>query len=190
MSNKNQSGFSIVLVAIVTVLVIGLIGYVGWSAYHQSQTKVASTTPSNSTSSTPPKETTTAATTTTAGTYLDIKELGIKITLDDSIKDATYTYDPTLNAQSDPQQVSISTKSLVSTSSTACILGTIIRTNNQNLTGAPLVPNGSTIFKLGNYYYYLNNPQALCTNNTAANQLETLQQTTFRNDFKTIQPDN
>ena len=94
---KNETGFSAVEIILVLVIIV-LLGVVGWFVYkNQKKTIPSPTTTANTTASTPAKTTTTTPTTPVtdpnAG-YLVIKEWGVKIKMKDSTK-VTYTYDGT-----------------------------------------------------------------------------------------------
>ena len=196
MSSKNQSGFSIALVAIIAVLVVSVIGFISWNSYHQPQKQEASITPSNSnTNIQPSKAIMTSVTTTSAGTYLDIKELGIKIKLDDSIKDTTYT----VKTDTDGSQFAyISTQALTNSSKGTCGADKGSFASITKATGTPqqvflkaTAPvDNSTVFKFGsNTYIFITRPQYACSQDTTASNLFSKQQATFFNDFKTVQPD-
>lgn len=93
--NKNEKGFSVVE-GLLTVVVIGLTGFVGWYVWHNRATKPVNSPAAN----TPPAKTTTTAPVKTvdpnAG-YLVIKEWGVKLPLNNglslsySIKDKAAT---------------------------------------------------------------------------------------------------
>ena len=187
MRDKKQAGFGlvIVVVAILVLAGLGFIGYRLYSSYSKPTTKTTATT----------IQTTNQTSNTQAATYLDIKELGVKIKLDDSIKDAEYSYNAPDTTAPSTSSAFISTKSLTAAASGCAAtsggaLGTIIKTSDPNLTGVTLVPNGTTIFKLGDTYYYLTEPGAPCATDSAASTLATQQKAAFLQDFKTIQLDN
>lgn len=189
--DNKQSGLRAVVSIVIIVLVIALIGFIGWRVYSQSSKQATDASSSNHTS---------ASSTIPQSTYLDIKELGIKIKLDNSIKDAVYSYSPA--AESPPQHldiggVNLSTQSLIDRDqncnpvSGGNPLGSINELFiNQDELGNKLRPNGTTIFKLGNNYYILSTPQSPCSTNSSVNTLAGQQRATFFNDFKTVQLDH
>jgi Tfp pilus assembly major pilin PilA len=188
-----QSGFSIVegAIAIVVVMVLGFIGWTVYNTYTSKPAKVTSQTTNPSSNNQLSKESTNATSATTQPTYLDIKEFGIKIPLDSSITDATYVLDPNLNSNpTEAQTVNITTKSLASVSNNKCHIQEITRTQDQNILGIPLVPNGSTIFKIGNYYYIFGGQQFVCSTDKSVQQLLFRQTAIFTKDFQAAQPDN
>jgi Tfp pilus assembly protein PilV len=194
---KKQAGFGAVAI-LAAVLVVAVLGFVGWRLYSSySKPSVDTTTSSNQaahqTGNT--QTNTTNASASDQATYLDIKELGIKVKLSDSIKDAVYSYNAPDSTALSTSSAFISTTSLAAAASSCAAtaggaLGTIIKTSDPNVTGTTLVPNGTTVFKLGSNYYYLTEPGAPCTTDTTASSLATQQKTTFRDDFKTVQLDN
>ena len=104
---------------IVAVLVVAGLGLIGWKLYSLYSKPSANTT---TTSNQATHQTGNTQTNTTGNTsasdqtaYLDIKELGIKIKLDDSIKDVVYSYSTANNSQH-PQYVggvNLSSQSLI-----------------------------------------------------------------------------
>lgn len=202
MDTKKQAGFGAVAI-IVAVLVIAVLGFVGWRLYSSYSKPSANTTTSSNQAAhqTGNMQTNATGNTSTSdqATYLDIKELGVKIKLDDSIKDVVYSYSVANNSQY-PQYVggvNLSSQSLINKDS-ACKpenganpLGSINElSTNQDGLGNTLVPNGSTVFKLGNNYYILNTPQSPCSNDSTVEALATQQRAVFAEDFKTVQLDN
>lgn len=195
-TTNKQSGFAMIEIAIIAVLVIGILSFIGWTAYnsfHKPTTQVGDQTTSSSNSQ-PSKETSTATPTTPAtpvNTSLDIKEFGLKVPLDSSISDATYSYDPSVNTNpTEAQIVSVTTKALTSASNNKCNLFEITKTQDQNIYGTPLVPNSVNTFKIGSYYYILSGIQSVCSTNHGVQQLLYQQQNTFAKDFKSAQPYN
>ncbi len=128
--------------------------------------------------------------------YLDIKELGIKIQLTDDIKDLVYVYDSQFLAKyPDPQSVGLSSQALVSLSP-ACKattnsgpLGLIGKTKNPNQGFGTLTVNNETVFKFGDYFVYYKTPQAACLDTTAFQELSSKQRGAFLQAFRTAQPD-
>jgi len=89
---QNESGFSAVEVILVLVIIV-LLGVVGWFVYkNQKKTTTPSTTNTSTT-----KPTSTTATPTSTSTQpkdqnvIKLQELGIQITVPDTLKDLTYT---------------------------------------------------------------------------------------------------
>ncbi len=201
MTAKQQSGFAAIpiILAIAAVVAIGLIGY----SVYQTQSKTTSSNNSTAnthmtTMSSQPSNTQTNAVPAQADTYLDIKELGIKIKLSDGVKDAVYYYSPADNAQY-PQYkggATLSTQSLVSKdasckpSGSVAPLGSITKiTGDVDGKGVKLVANGNTIFKVGDSFYILQGPQSPCATTSDAQSLNTSQTAAFAEAFKTLQLD-
>lgn len=196
MNNQQQAGFGAAII-IAAVLVIAVLGLIGWKLYSLYSKPVAKTT-TNQASNT---QTGTTGNTNTSdqATYLDIKELGIKIKLDVSIKDAAYAmyYTPSTDGST---VVGISTQSLIDKETgNYCEashgpLGIIIKTSDPNYQTGPnttIAPNGKDIFKLGNNYYWYRKPQ---NDGCAVGQVTPAMQdaaiSAFAQAFTTVQLDN
>ncbi|HXH26676.1 MAG TPA: hypothetical protein VNG90_02185, partial [Candidatus Acidoferrum sp.] len=137
-----------------------------------------------------------------ATTYLDIKELGIKIKLDASIKDAVYSVK---SASSGGGQFAyISTQSLTDKSGGTCSpnngsIAAITKASGtlQQVFGGPdgtrpIPPvDNTTVFKFGSdTYVFISPPQATCSEDSTIQALANQQKAIFFNDFKTVQLDN
>lgn len=113
----------------------------------------------------------------------------MKLKLSDSIKDATYS----VQTLTDGSLVArFSTQSLAATDP-ACNaasgqLGALEKsTTSTDRLGNPLIPDGQTIFKFGNYYFTYATSQALCSEKvqTSLNGL----MGAFRDSLKSLQLD-
>lgn len=192
---EKSAGFGAVEI-IIAVVVVLIVGFIGWKLYDASKSKQNASTQHNSgsqandqTSNTTPADT---------ATYLDIKELGVKVKLSDAIKDATYYYDAAYNAQyPNPKQVTISSKSLADKSGGSCAassgmgpLGTIQKySGDVDGAGRPLVADGKTVFKVGDSYVALRTPQAACSSDSSILDLASTQRAAFTESFKSVQLD-
>lgn len=199
MNSNKQSGFSAVIGVVAIIIVIGVLGLIGWRLYNQPKTmKTANATPTTTNSPANPTSTTstTKATITPQGTYLDIKELGIKILLNSQINDAIYSIVPTTDGS---KGAGISAQSLVNLSA-ACstshyTLGLIEATTTAptNVNGQTATPDNKSLFKINNTYYWYRPPQnEACvtsgdqtTANAIGNKLSAFEQA-----FTTAQSDN
>lgn len=171
---RRSLGKSIALVIVILLAIAG----VGYSVYAYMQNtsqqsalsdKDAQITALNKQISTLKAEatsdTTTTDTSTTSGNVIVIRELGISITVPDSIKDLTYSYSPTVNKDA---LVQFSTKTLTdkyvatgecSSSGTAPPLGALERMSGQ----APATLMSSMLVKqFSGYYITYSSPQAVC----------------------------
>ncbi len=178
--NTKSAGFGAVEIVIAVVVVL-VVGFIGWRLYDALKSK--QTNPSQQTNSNP---------TTDTAKYLDIKELGVKIKLDDKTQDVTY-YSQMSNGM--PTAL-LSTTSLVDKAGSVCDaktswpLGTIEK--SQSLTmpwGVTLSVNNTNVFQVGGSYFIYTTPNQPCTSNKAASDLETAQLASFKEALKTIQLD-
>jgi len=180
--NKKQSGFGIIAI-IVIVLVVGVLGFVGWRIFTAQSS--SNNTGNNQTNNTQPS----------TDTYLNIKELGVKIKLSDEIKDAVYSVVPTSDGS---KGVGISAQSLVDKSSECSpsnfTLGLIeaMSTAPTSVSGQPASPDNKTLFKLGDTYYWYRPPQnqTCLTDNQADINMVANKLDAFKQAFSTIQLDN
>jgi len=205
MYDNKQSGFSIAII-IVAIVVLAILGYAGYRIYTGQANKPASTdnTTTNQTTNNTQSSNTQPNSTQDTATYLDIKELGIKIKLSDAIKDAEY-------ALFQPQQtdgstiVGISAHSLDDGSSPDAgvhcradsgAIGAIIATTTDPIAvdEQPQPVDNKTLFKLGDMYYHYVGPQTACdiseAGHEAMGQLIGQKQAAFAEAFKTIQLDH
>jgi hypothetical protein len=161
--NKN-AGFGVVGIVLVVAAVI-VVGLMGWRVYDANSSKQgASTMQANQSSNNQGNNSSNGNQTDTA-TYLDVKELGIKVKLSDDIKDATYS----VKSLSDGSKVARFSTAALAAQDAQCNadfgpLGSIeMTTDGTDRTGAPKVVDNVSVFKLGNYYYSYSVPQALCS---------------------------
>jgi hypothetical protein len=190
MNKEKQAGFGVVIVIMVILVLAGL-GYVGYRLYNHSSNSTSTTSgqTSNQTSNTNGNGAVSQA------TYLDIKELGVKIKLSDGIKDAEYS----ILSSADGPYASVSTKSLITLSNGTCgtdfgPLGTVGKASGtlQQIFGdTGKTVDSSTIFKFGtDTYVFIGSPQSVCSEDSNTQNLANQQRATFREDFKTVQLDN
>ncbi len=167
-TKRDQSGFSVIEMSIVAVVVAILVA-TGWLVYQHH--KPINTKNSAATSQT---QTTTQPTT----HYLTIKEWGIKLPLSDSIKDAYYI--PGISSKGTdglPNQLWIGFKSLDGNGCTAtsnsgpALIFRALPTNTDPVSGQLLTqkyPNGATV---GSYYYGYEDFTTSSSNTCKASQI-------------------
>lgn len=196
---NTSAGFGIVG-AVLIVVAVALVGLIGWRVYDTSKTKSASSSSqgsSNNQSSTEGAGTTQPTPRSTT-TYLDIKELGVKIKLDDKTSGESYSYYTSSNGKGDGAVIIDSTMKIVDSANQYCkgqnagMIGNLERSKDplyfSNGASAVTVDN-VTSFKLGDYYYVFVYPQAECSQDTAIGQQRTNHAHDFLNVLKTIQAD-
>ena len=184
--------------AVIVLAVITLAG-IAYSVYawQQNQKLSADVTTKNNQiadlqkqANTPTKTTTSTTTTQPAptATYLDIKEMGIKIKLSDDIKDAVYSFSGSGPAT---PAAYISSTSLINKAgycdqkTTPGPLGTI--TEKKSL--GSLTVNNTTVFQVGTNYFVYTSPQAPCTQNSTDQSMEMAQVASFKQALTTLQSD-
>ena len=165
---NNQSGFSVVEIVMI-VVIIGLIGAVGYLVFknHSKNTKNVSSTQNVKTST----QSSTKSTVTNAN-IIKFPELGVEITVPESIKDITYS---SVNTPTFPQGLSgtiinLSTDSLTkldkecSNTGMAPPLGALSKVNGQYPKN-PTVDNsaGQLVKQYPDYYIGFSGPQAACS---------------------------
>ena len=188
MSNK-QPGSKKILGIITAAVLVGILGFISWKVYNQPSKRVgnAATNYTNQ----PTRAIETAATVTAQGTYLDMKELGVKVTLDSSFSDATYSVRPSLNDGS--SAVDITAQSLTDKGCGTDTLGLVVESPYapKNLQGTLPVDN-KTVFQFGNKYYQYIAPQNLgCLSDSQADlSLYSSKLQAFKQAFTTLQSDN
>jgi len=180
---SKDMGFGVVGVAIAVAVVL-LVGVVGARIFAAVTDKKDTSTQNVGQHTSPPKS---APKDSTA--YLDIKELDIKIKLNDQVKDATYV----VQTLDDGSLVArFSTQSLAAADS-ACDagsgqLGALQRSSTDtDRLGNTLIPDGQTIFKIGSEYYTYTASQALCSEKVRSSINDVVM--AFRNSLKTLQLD-
>lgn len=186
MHTAKQSGFGVIAIIVAILVVVGL-GYVGYRVYTANNNQTGNSTQGSNTQNNSTQDT---------ATYLDIKELGVKIKLSDGIKDAVYSASTSTDGS---QFARISTQSLQSQSNNTCgtsfgPLGTITKasgTPEQVFGGTSRTVDNTTTFKFGNdTYVFIASPQAQCSTDSSVQALADQQRITFFTDFKTVQLDN
>ena len=186
--NKN-AGFGVVGI-VLAVAVVGLVGFIGWRLYDTNKTQQNnSTNQADQASITPAENNTPDSSQADAATYLDIKELGVKIKLSDDIKDLTYSAQ-TLSDGSKTARFSTKTLASVDPNCDASFgpLGSLeMTTVDTDRTGAKKVVDNVGIFKLGDYYISYSSSQALCSDKVSG--ITGQPSSAFREALKTMQLD-
>jgi len=176
--SKNKKGFTVVE-ALLIVLVIAVIGFGSYYVWHTQHTNKSTTTAKSATST---------STKTTTTTTVRITQLGIEVTVPNSIKDLTYSYRTSTTGFGNNEQLLIadlSTSSLTAldsncAASNSTALGALGKANgtypaNSDVDGFV----GQLVKQFPSFYVTWSNPQANCAfegnNNTAADTLLTSQ---------------
>lgn len=165
-----QAGFSIVE-AVVVAAVIGIIGTGGWFVYQHNRTKVTNAAASSN-QATDQQATTTPATT---QNVVKIPELGIQLTVPDSIKDLTYQVSTvTLPTQQTATIVKFSTQALTAAdpkcSASFGPLGSLEKVAGQYPTNDPNAAfhYGQLVKQFPTFFISGGSPNAGCSTNPTA----------------------
>jgi len=178
---QNESGFSAVEVVLVLIIVV-LLGVVGWFVYkNQKKTSPSTTTTTSTTTPTSTKTTTTPAPISTQPkdqNVVKLQELGIQITVPDTLKDLTYSSKKsTGNEYSDSTLAYFSTQALTAKDSRCSSsggnppLGWIAKTPGQ-YPNSPNVDNssGTLVKQFQTYYIAYRSPGMGCFEDTQTNE--------------------
>lgn len=165
MNDKRQAGFDAVMI-IIAIVVLAVLGVIGWKLYSSYNKPAAKTTSSQTGGSTQTNNTSTANQT----MYSNIKELGIKLPLSNGISDLTYV--ATKNADSS-YSLHFSTASIVAADPTcdaqADPLGIYTAyTSAQPNPGTTDAQSGTLEVQANGYYIYYKHTQFVCGNDAAA----------------------
>ncbi len=187
--NKNQKGFGTVE-SILVVIIVVLIGAVGFLVYknHHKTAPVASATKTTIVKSTAPK---TALSSTT--TVVKVPELGIQITVPNSIKDLTYsTANETLPNGNVAIYAKFSTTSLTNLdagcSTSFGPLGSLERASGQYPSSDQdaSLDYGKLEKQFSTFYISAGSPQAACSQNSTTENTAQLDKGAFFNSLSTI----
>lgn len=183
---KRNAGFGVVGIVLV-VAAVAVLGLIGWRLYDANNAKQDNS--NNQSSNTQGNNSSNGSQADTA-TYLDIKELGIKLKLSDDIKDATYYYDTSTSTP----VARVSTQSLTEKSHGSCDpktnapFGTIKKTQSLTLpNGVTLEVDNVSVFQFGNDYIVYSTPNQPCSTDTTVSDLQTAQLASFKQAVKTMQ---
>lgn len=198
-------GFSIVE-ALLILVVIGILGFTGWYVYHVRQTADKNhSAAANATVPTYKKKIDTKAKTAAPpvpqGTYLDFKEVRVKMLLSSSISDAVYA--PVNNSLSTDGAVAVfglSTRSIEDAGSncdasngplglvrvTATAPMRLVPPNGE----APMAPDNKTLFLIGSKYYQYIAPQDFVECGTVSTAQFEANQQAFEQSFASLQSDS
>jgi type II secretory pathway pseudopilin PulG len=166
-NKREQSGFSVIEVLLVVLVVVVLVGS-GIVVYQRYKSTSAKT--SAATNATQPQNTTATQPAQTTTQYLNIKEWGVRLTLNSTTASMYYYMNPQV---SDVAYVSLKTISDVAPKCAAdkFALGAISRlteTEQQNATANSSSLNQPGTIHIGNYWYSVSNSHAACIDGTAA----------------------
>ncbi|MFD0634107.1 hypothetical protein [Catenulispora yoronensis] len=145
-----------------------------------------------STQTTPTPTTTPTTQPAPAATYLDIKEMGIKIKLSDDIKDAVYLYDTSYPAT---PMAKISSNTMLNKPGWCDLknepaFGLITERKSLAMPdGGTLKVDNTTVFQVGTNYFVYTSPQSPCAKNSDDQATEVSLLASFKQALTTMQAD-
>ena len=171
----NQKGFSVVEILVV-VVVVGLLGAVGWLVYDRQK----SNTDSKNTAAQTSEQTKSVADDTEQQTFFEIKELGVKFELSDNLAGLYYTMG------NDNKTAYFSLNEFKGTDCAADKTAQVALTRytDADFENDPLASKNDAR-KIGNYYYMSAGGQSPCSEDDKV-QEKALQ---LRSDITTLLPD-
>lgn len=195
---KKNAGFSVAGIAIVVVAVL-VVGAVVWRVYDASKNKPANN--SSATSHQAPSHSGTAGPVNSStplvnsATYLDIKELGVKVTLDNKTNGVTYSAAQSSNDEAvyiiDPSMKTLDQANQYCSGVTAGMIGLLDRSKDATHWGeTPIVVDNVKSFKVGDYYYLFRGSQSECSQDSTVGAQRASHEQDFVNVLKSIQIDN
>jgi type II secretory pathway pseudopilin PulG len=180
MNKKKELGFTVVEV-LLTLILIALIVLIGLYVYsnHKTTNKTSTTNPTTSTT-----KTSSSSTTISNQDVIKISELGIEITVPNSIKDLTYQLQPTVTLANGvtATYAYFSTMSLTRADS-GCSdsngpLGSLERAAGQ-YPGGDVVDYGTLVKQFSDFYISSATPQAACSSSDTVQSLAQTQKQAF-----------
>jgi len=187
--SKKSAGFGAVEIVIAVVVVL-IVGFIGWRLFDASKAKQpASTQQTNGNQSDNTSNPQADAT-----KYLDIKELGVKIKLDDKTEGATYVNAQTTNDEGvyiiDPTMKALDQNNQYCSGTTAGMIGLLDRSKDATHWGeTPIQVDNVKSFKMGDYYYVFRGPQSECSQDSNVSAQRASHEQDFLGVLKTIQLD-
>lgn len=170
-----SKGFGVIGL-ILAVTTVALLGLIAWRIWDASQPKGDNSAIQHTDDQ--PRQ--------LAQTHLNIKELGVKVKLDEKTKNVAYTVAEGSNEAVyiiDPAMKTVDEANQYCRGVTAGMIGLLDRSKDANHWGeTPVVVNNTDVFKLGDYYYVFRAPQAECSQDETISQ----QRATHRQDFLSV----
>lgn len=160
----SQKGFA-TLEGLLILIIVGLIGFVGWYVYQSKN--AADKSYSNAATASSAK-----VATTSKSTYLEIKEWGVRIKLNKNTESLYYYIDP---QKPDFAYLSLKIISNIAPNCAAdkfslAAIGRLSQAQQDDATKNPSDTNQAGTIKIGSFYYSYGHSQADCTDGTASMQ--------------------
>jgi Tfp pilus assembly protein PilV len=197
-TKKNFKGLKIFAVIILSILMLGGAGYSAYAWQQNQNLSSSSNTQKNTIKDLEQqlsslKNSGVTNNTQLVGNTVSLRELGISITVPDSVKDLTYSYSSYASGSSKRESVSFSTKALTdkyaaesecTSFGTAPPLGGLSKVAGKypvdaNVQNAP----GTLVKQFASYYIAYSNPQSICSSTETDISVEL---SDFKKSFSTI----
>lgn len=159
-STNNNKGFTLVevLLLIVVLILVGGLGYLGYKQVNKKSSTSTSTTTATTT-----KTTTPATTPTPNQNIVKIPELGIQITVPDSIKDLTYKAENMDGVEYTSFSTTTVTNLDAACSATNGAIGRLSKTSGQYSSIGTNGESGSLVKQFSTFYILFSSPQSTCS---------------------------
>jgi Tfp pilus assembly protein PilV len=160
-NTNNNKGFTLVevLLLIVVLILVGGLGYLGYKQVN----KKSKTSTSSTTAATTTKITTSATTSTPNQNIVKIPELGIQITVPDSIKDLTYKAENMDGVEYASFSTTTVTNLDAACSATNGAIGRLSKTSGQYSSIGTNGESGSLVKQFSTFYILFVSPQSACS---------------------------
>lgn len=185
---KKTQGFGIVG-AVIVIAAVAVVTLIAWRLSTGN-----STTPSASTNGNTPQTKNEPTPQPTPEKYLDLKELGVKIKLDDKTAELTYLHDTPSDSRADGAWIIDRTMKALDNANAYCAgatsgkIGRIDKSKDQHYWGeTPLNVDNKTSFKIGEFYYVFRPLQAECSQDDGIAQQRAAKTDNFKTALNSIQ---
>jgi hypothetical protein len=184
---KSEQGFSSVEAMLILVIIV-LIGIIGWFVYkdHQTATNTTKTNVTATNNHGPSTKTTTVKAAIANQNVVKIPELGIELAVPDSIKDLVYaTHNVTLTNGNPATYALFSTTTLTDLDSGCSVsfgpLGSLEKASGQYPSSDPdnVVDYGALVKQFSAFYISVNYPQAACSQSSSVEAIAQTQRGAF-----------
>jgi cytoskeletal protein RodZ len=183
---KTQKGFT-VIEGLLILVIVGLIGFVGWYVYQAKQAtdENLNTAASTNTAVKVMKKTTASVPSTN---YFVIKELGVKFIDTNNPNGLSYTVDSSESTSTDTVTIRFSSTKLQSMDSN-CSTGSLGNLGGHTFKTSTNAVNDSKgeAIKIGSYYFYYAHTQNPCSNSDSVDNEQTTEEAALITELQSLQ---